>query len=87
MVRSRAIWLKSTKILLPRSSFHQLIGDVVRHPPSELATQGDHRMPSLDEAVRWLDGNEHVDATTATGLRVTHQSGIVEDAAQLVRSP
>jgi hypothetical protein len=25
MVRSRAIWLKSTKILLPRSSFHQLI--------------------------------------------------------------
>ncbi len=25
MVRSRAIWLKSTKILVPRSSFHQLI--------------------------------------------------------------
>src|SRR5215207_10628311 len=60
---------------------------VVRHPASKLSAQCDYRMPSLDEAVRWLDGNEHVDTTTATGLGVAHEASIVEDTAKLVRRP
>ena len=85
MVRSRAIWLKSTKIrfaalLLPPADRH-----VVGHPPAQLPAQGDHRVPGLDEPVRRLDRHEHVHAAPAAGLGEPDQAGVVQHPAQLVR--
>src|SRR4029453_16590960 len=42
--------------------------DVVRHPTGELAAECDYRMRGFDKAVRGLNGHEHVNPSTPTGL-------------------